>query len=90
MQANSTLVLGHGELGAAIVRSLAKHSSRTKLAVLTRSAVAGLEGRSDDLKSTQIECVTGDIVNDSIDQLAAVFSRYHTVVIANGKLESEL
>lgn len=83
------LVLGNGELGNAILKSLAAERKAARLAVLTRSTNDGARraAKSQELQKLQsygIELVNGDVVDDSSEQLAAIFSQYHTVISANG------
>ena len=76
-------MLGAGELGGAVLRSLATHSSRsnTKIAVLQRSSSiqnysANKRKEIDELGALGVEIVNGDVLNDSVEQLAATFSNY--------------
>lgn len=82
------LVLGAGELGMAVLRHLerrAKTVEGAKISVLLReSAVeSGAPSKQRDIEEIRaagIEIVLGDLVNDTIDELAEVFSRYDTVL----------
>lgn len=67
----SILILGLGELGIEVVKSLAAHPSRenTNIAVLLRSRKAEQLQR---LKKWNVEVVSGDVVEDSEDVLAKV------------------
>ena len=82
------LVLGAGELGLPVLRNLArkaKHVKGAKISVLLRASAV----ESDDLSKQRdiaeirdlgIEIVVGDLVKSSVDELAAVFARYDTVI----------
>ena len=82
------LVLGAGELGLPVLRSLAnraKSISGVKISVLLRASA--VESNSEDkqcdiaeIRDLGIEIVVGDLVKSSIDELAVVFARYDTVV----------
>lgn len=65
------LILGLGELGTEVVKSLANHSSRgnTSVAVLLRSRKAD---QLERLKEWNVDIVSGDVVADSEDVLAKV------------------
>ena len=87
----SVLVIGAGELGKAVLRSLAAHSIRfsVKIAVLLRrSTINSNESPKqkdvDDLKALGIELVEGDVVDDSEQQLANTFSKFHTIINCSG------
>lgn len=82
------LVLGAGELGLPVLRSLANRAKAingVKISVLLRASA--VESNSKDkqrdiseIRNLGIEIVTGDLVKSSIDELAVVFARYDTVV----------
>lgn len=82
------LVLGAGELGLPVLRSLAnraKSISGVKISVLLRASA--VDSNSEDkqrdiaeIRELGIEIVIGDLVKSSIDELAVVFARYDTVV----------
>ncbi|KAK4504032.1 hypothetical protein PRZ48_004947 [Zasmidium cellare] len=79
----SILVLGLGELGHEVVKSLATHPKRgtTTISVLLRSQ------KPDQLKQLHewnITPITGDVVNDSPTTLAKLFVPYHTVLCCVG------
>lgn len=82
------LVLGAGELGLPVLRNLAQRAKNidgAKISVLLRaSAVASsAPGKQKDIaeiRSLGIEIVMGDLVKSSIDELAALFGQYDTVV----------
>ena len=82
------LVLGAGELGLPVLRSLANRAKAVngvKISVLLRASA--VESNSKDkqhdiseIRDLGIEIVIGDLVKSSIDELAVVFVRYDTVV----------
>ncbi len=82
------LVLGAGELGLPVLRNLARVAKRapgSTISVLLRDAtintqVAEKKAEIDELRSLGIQMVAADLVNDSIDQLAQVFSHFDTVI----------
>ncbi|HAB03758.1 MAG TPA: aromatic alcohol reductase [Pseudomonas sp.] len=84
----SILVLGAGELGLPVLRNLAKVAQRvpgSQVSVLLREATihsqdAAKRAEIDELRGLGIHRVAADLVNDSIDQLAAVFAQYDTVI----------
>ena len=91
MAPTSILVLGAGELGGAVLRSLAKHPSRanTRLAVLLRSSTINSKDDSKqktitDLKDLGIELVTGDLVEQSMPRLEEIFQPFDTVINCSG------
>lgn len=82
------LVLGAGELGLPVLRSLAhraKDIDGVKISVLLRasaveSSVPGKQHDIAEIRGLGIEIVIGDLVKSSIDELAAVFGQYDTVI----------
>jgi len=82
------LVLGAGELGLPVLRSLARRAKGidgVKISVLLRASA--VESSAPDkrrciaeIRDLGIEIVVGDLVKSSIDELAAVFTRYDTVI----------
>lgn len=88
VKSRNILVLGAGELGMPVLRNLAhraKHIESARISVLLRqSAVESSDPAKQrdiaELRAAGIAIVLGDLVNDSIDELAAVFSRYDTVI----------
>ncbi|WP_183427191.1 aromatic alcohol reductase [Luteimonas sp. RC10] len=84
----SILVLGAGELGLPVLRNLARVAARapgSTVSVLLRAStidtqVPEKKADIDELRSLGIQMVAADLVNDSIDQLADVFSRFDTVI----------
>ncbi len=88
----SVLVLGAGELGMAVLRNLAKRaafSPGTGVTVLLRpQAISSQDVRKqhdmNELRSLGIRVVAGDLVNDPVADLAALFGQFHTVVGCTG------
>ncbi|WP_102298626.1 aromatic alcohol reductase [Janthinobacterium sp. AD80] len=82
------LVLGAGELGLPVLRSLAQRAKDidgVNISVLLRaSAVASnLPGKQRDVSEIRelgIEIIVGDLVKSSINELAAIFGQYDTVI----------
>ncbi|KUM43349.1 aromatic alcohol reductase [Pseudomonas sp. EpS/L25] len=84
----SILVLGAGELGLPVLRNLARLAKQrpgSKVSVLLRQATLdsqepGKKKEMDELRALGVALVAGDLVKDSIDNLAAVFARFDTVI----------
>ncbi|RAU35117.1 aromatic alcohol reductase [Pseudomonas sp. RIT411] len=84
----SILVLGAGELGLPVLRNLArlaKEKPGSKVSVLLRQSTldsqdAGKKRELGELCALGITLVAGDLVKDSIAELAAVFARFDTVI----------
>lgn len=88
----SILVLGAGELGMAVLRSLANHVLRfssTTLTVLLRPSTITSDNLSKQhdlaaLESLGVKFLSGDLATDSITDLAALFRNFHTVIGCTG------
>ncbi|OLN85667.1 Isoflavone reductase P3-like protein 2 [Colletotrichum chlorophyti] len=88
----SVLILGAGELGAAMLRSLSSHPARSqdsRVSVLLRpSTITSTDpskSRSvSDITALGVSIETGDVVTDSIEDLAHTFAKYNTVVSCTG------
>lgn len=86
------LVLGAGELGLPVLRHLARRAkqvSGAKISVLLRASAVESSAPSkrrdiEEIRNLGIEIVVGDLVKSSIDELAAVFARYDTVIGCTG------
>ena len=86
------LVLGAGELGLPVLRNLARRAKDidgAKISVLLRasaveSSAPGKRRDIAEIRGLAIEIVVGDIVESSIDELAALFARYDTVIGCTG------
>ncbi|UNK40713.1 aromatic alcohol reductase (plasmid) [Shinella sp. H4-D48] len=84
----SILVLGAGELGQPVLRNLARRAREAKdttISVLLRaSAVSSDDPEKQraiaEIRELGIEVVVGDLVKSSIDELALLFARFHTVI----------
>ncbi|CAG9201493.1 Aromatic alcohol reductase [Burkholderia gladioli] len=82
------LVLGAGELGLPVLRNLARRAqdvAGAKISVLLRASAVESSApakRHDiaEIRDLGIEIVVGDFVKSSIDELAALFGRYDTVI----------
>lgn len=82
------LVLGAGELGLPVLRNLARRAKDVdgaKVSVLLRasaveSSAPGKQRDIAEIRDLGIEMVIGDLVKSSIDELAAVFAQYDTVI----------
>ncbi|QNB17566.1 aromatic alcohol reductase [Paraburkholderia tropica] len=86
------LVLGAGELGLPVLRNLARRAKDVdgaKISLLLRpstveSSAPGKRRDIAEIRGLGIEIVVGDIVKSSIDELAALFARYDTVIGCTG------
>ena len=90
---SSILVLGAGELGMAVLTSLASHTlsspTHPKISVLLRqatldSAAPAKQLTVQRLKELNIGFETADVAACATSDLAAIFSRYETIVSCNG------
>jgi len=88
VKSRNILVLGAGELGLPVLRNLARRAKAVKearISVLLRgsaidSDVAAKQRDVAEIRDLGIEIITGDLVKSSIDDLAAVFAQYDTVI----------
>lgn len=87
-ETDNILVLGAGELGMAVLRELAAQPTARVTVMLRPSS---LDTTSEDKRQTLeeldalgIEVVSADAVNDSEEQLAALFSGFDTLVSCLG------
>lgn len=88
MTSRNILVLGAGELGMPVLRNLARRAKGidgAAISVLLRQSAleSGNPVKQRDIaeiREAGIDIVLGDLVNDSIDGLASLFSRYDTVI----------
>ncbi|SMR51762.1 unnamed protein product [Zymoseptoria tritici ST99CH_3D1] len=80
---DSVLVLGLGELGVEVVKSLATHPARreTKIAVLLRSKKPE---QLEQLRQWNVKAVYGNVEDDTEEQLAVSFEPYHTLICCTG------
>lgn len=82
------LVLGAGELGLPVLRNLARRARQVdgaRISVLLRTSAieSSAPAKRRDIAEIQdlgIEIVAGDLVKSTIDELAALFARYDTVI----------
>lgn len=90
MVSQRILVIGAGELGLQVLRSLVNHSrSAGAVAVLLRpetiSSTNPLKrNKIEDLRHLGIQLIAGDIVHGSQENLASVFAGYDTVIGCTG------
>ncbi|KAI1444923.1 NAD(P)-binding protein [Annulohypoxylon stygium] len=87
----SILILGAGELGTSVLEALAAHPKRgsAKIAVLLRKSTIETQDPEKRKQNAYLESLgaslePGDLANDDIAQLAAMFKRFHTVVSCSG------
>jgi hypothetical protein len=84
----SILVLGAGELGQPVLRNLARRAGKaqgTTVSVLLRAGTVSSDDPDKqravaEIRELGIEIVIGDLVKSSVDELASLFARYHTVI----------
>lgn len=89
---NAILVLGAGQLGMSVLRHLAPYAERVPgvaVSVLLRpssssSADAAKQQKLADLSALGIDIVAGDLATQSSAELAAIFSRFDTVISCTG------
>ena len=82
------LVLGAGELGMPVLRSLAQRAKNVdgvNISVLLRASAAASnvpDKQRDvaEIRDLGIDTIIGDLVKSSIDELSAVFGQYDTVI----------
>lgn len=92
MSAERILILGAGELGLSIIRALSAYirahestTAGTSLTVLLReSTFSSKPALVDTVRSLGAGTETGDVAALSVPELAALFSRYTTVISCNG------
>ncbi|KAK1982912.1 isoflavone reductase [Colletotrichum cereale] len=88
----AVLVLGAGELGTAMLKSLTAHPSRpidSSVSVLLRPSTINSPDAAKvkliaKVKAQGISIEAGDVVNDSVQDLADIFAKYDTVVSCTG------
>ena len=92
MNQASTLVLGAGELGMAVLRGLASQRARDagdRLAVLLRPSSIHADDPDkqrdrEELRDLGVDFVPGDLVKDSVDDLASIFAGFGLVIACTG------
>ncbi|KAK1962705.1 isoflavone reductase [Colletotrichum sublineola] len=88
----AVLVLGAGELGTAMLESLMAHPSRpieSSVSVLLRpSTISSRDAAKAELiarlKTRCVSIEAGDVVHDSVQDLADIFAQYDTVISCTG------
>ena len=88
VKSRNTLVLGAGELGLPVLRNLARRAQDikgAKISVLLRGSAVGSDVPAKqrdiaEIRGMGIEIVIGDLVKSSVDELAALFAHYDTVL----------
>ena len=88
VKSRNILVLGAGELGLPVLRNLARRAKDikgAKISVLLRSSAVASDVPAKqrdiaEIRALGIDIVIGDLVKSSIDELAALFARYDTVL----------
>lgn len=87
----SILVIGAGELGMPVLRNVARRAPEegANVSVMLRESAIRSENSDKqrdlaEIRGLGIEVVTGDLVKDSVDELASLFSRYDTVIGCTG------
>lgn len=88
----SILVIGAGELGMEILRSLARNApahSGTKITVLLRSATIDSQDpqkkkTTAELRALGISLLAGDVLNASTAELSELFEPFHTIISCTG------
>jgi hypothetical protein len=83
------LVIGAGELGSSVLDTLSLRSERdadlrTLTLAVRRSTTDQAKQRATDLAAKDIALVEADVAEASVSELAAIMSRYHTVVSCIG------
>jgi len=86
------LIIGAGELGMPVLRNVARRARDVKgatVSVLLRestlsSQVPEKQRNVAEIRSLGIEIVHGDLVKNTIDELAALFAQYDTVIGCTG------
>lgn len=89
---DTVLILGAGELGLPVLRAMSRkvqEHSPVKISVLLRSyaahATSGpLRTRLDELMKLGIAVVEGDLQQNSVDELSALFSAFSAVINCSG------
>lgn len=88
VKSRNILVLGAGELGMPVLGNLARRAKNidgAKISVLLRESAieSGDPTKQRDIaeiRAAGIAIVPGDLVNDTIDELAELFAQYDTVI----------
>jgi hypothetical protein len=86
-RASTTLIIGAGELGLAVINGLLEHKpdSAEEISVLLRRPVnAAGEQLHRQLRESGLHIVHGDLAAPAVDGLATIFARFRTVVCCAG------
>lgn len=84
---DTTLVIGAGELGMAVIRALCEQgfADKGRLSVLLRPETGDLPGgAAATLQSMDVNIVRADLASASDDALAAIFAPFSTVICCAG------
>lgn len=88
---DSVLVLGAGELGLGMLEALARHPRRqnTRVSVLLRqatldSAAPEKKKLTQRIRALGVDFEAADVVGASVSDLAAIFSKFDTILSCNG------
>ena len=89
---NNILILGAGELGNAVIREMATMAAShadTHITVMLRSSATAANNSDkkktiDALQALGVSVLSGDVVADSVDALAAQFNGFDTIVSCVG------
>lgn len=91
IQSRAILVLGAGELGMPVIRNLARlgkeHGASISVMLRSASIASDLPEKRvvvDEIRSLGVAIVSGDLVAATVDELAAMFSKYDTVIGCTG------
>ncbi|MBB5635022.1 hypothetical protein HDF26_002251 [Pedobacter cryoconitis] len=85
---NSFLIIGAGEVGLAILNSLydyqEKHEHQLEIGVLVQPLTSSIAKVRNNSKFVNITVEPLDLINESIQNLTAVFKKYDTVICCSG------
>lgn len=76
------LVLGAGELGIQVIRSLLGASKSSSTATATISVF--LRRPNPDLEASGVSVILGDIAQNTVEELSAQFRHFHTIISCTG------
>lgn len=85
--AATTLVIGAGELGLAVINGLLEQNpgSARSISVLLRPPVDAVGEQVDrELQDKGLQIVRGDLATETVDGLAAIFAAFDTVICCTG------
>jgi hypothetical protein len=84
----SFLIIGTGEVGLAMLNSLyhyqETHAQQLNIGVLVQPSGSVIDTVRDNSKYTNLTLEAIDLVRESVQQLAAVFKKYDTVICCSG------